>query len=207
MDLQTLRTSVEMVRRNTPALFSRAATYLRTYPALLSIARQSEADDRTKFLQLATVAYGWMPRIVRLDPVHLDSAIEAFTRAQAATEVSWNQVSIEHVAACLHSVVGASKLLHFANPEVFPIWDRNVERISCGTEPSQYHMDQLTNYVSYAGQVHELRQAAAFHAFFDEFTHAYKERLDRLEITRYPLTQIRAVEAAAFELAGDEDDA
>ena len=207
MDLQNLRRAIEIVRRHTPPPGSRAATYLRTYPALLSIARQSEVDDRTKFLQLATVAYGWMPRIVRLDPAHLDSAIEAFTGAQAATEVTWNEVSIDHVAACLHSVVGASKLLHFANPEVFPIWDRNVERIWRGTDPSQHHMDQPRHYVSYAGRVHELRRAAAFHAFFDEFSRAYKERLDRLEITGYPLTQIRAAEAAAFELAGDENDA
>jgi len=65
-------------------------------------------------------------------------------------------------------------------------------------------MDQPRNYLSYAGRVHELRRAAAFHAFFDEFSRAYKERLDRLEITGYPLTKIRAAEAAAFELAGDQ---
>ena len=206
MDIGNLGAALESVRRKTPVPGSRAATYLMTYPALLSLARHSETDSRQKFLQLATATYGWMPRIVRLDPDHLSCAVEVFTQAQTVAQNSWKDVPVHDVAECLHSVVGASKLLHFANPDVFPIWDSNVERIWHGSDPSQHHMGQVKNYFSYADRVHQLRSAPSFNVFYYEFTHAYEERLDRLGITRYRLTQVRAVEAAVFELAGEEDD-
>jgi len=206
MDIEKLSAALESVRQKTPVPGSRAATYMMTYPALLSLARHSETDNREKFLHMATATYGWMPRIVRLDPDHLSRAVEVFTQALTVTENSWEDVPIHHVADCLHSVVGASKLLHFANPDVFPIWDSNVERIWHGSDPSQHNMGQVRNYFSCADRVHQLRSAPSFNVFYDEFTHAYEERLDRLGITRYRLTQVRAVEAATFELAGDDDD-
>ena len=36
-------------------------------------------------------------------------------------------VGVADVAACLHSLVGASKVLHFVNDSVFPIWDSRIE--------------------------------------------------------------------------------
>ena len=206
MDIGNLSAALESIRRNTPVPGSRAATYLMTYPALLSLARHSETDKKEKFLQIATATYGWMPRIVRLDPPHLNLAVQAFTQAQTVNDDLWREVPVNHVAQCFHSVVGASKLLHFANPNVFPIWDRNVERIYHGSDPTQNHMGQVRNYVSYAGWVHELRGRPTFKAFYEDFIRAYEERLDRLGITRYRLTEVRAVEAAAFELAGDENE-
>jgi len=138
--LNRLQAAFERIRTSVPAEGSRAATYLRTYPALLAIASSPGVDDSTRFLQLATAAYGWMPRIVRLDPEYLDSAIGAFRESREATEANWPNLLVDQVAACLHSVVGASKLFHFANPTVFPIWDKKVERFWLSREPSQHHM-------------------------------------------------------------------
>jgi hypothetical protein len=121
MDINSLVPAVQRVQTSTPPEGSRAATYLRTYPVLLTLATASAVDDTTDFLQLATAVYGWMPRVVRLDPNHLDRAVAGLRRAKEATDTSQADGQIADVAACLHSVVGASKLLHFANPELFPI--------------------------------------------------------------------------------------
>jgi hypothetical protein len=145
-----------------------------------------------------------MPRILRLDPSHLDDAVAALREAMKASKV--NQVRIDKVAACLRSVVGASKLLHFANPELFPIWDENVERFRLSTDPSQYHMAQVRNYTIYASEVHEIRQASGFSEFYTAFNEALKERLTRLEIGSYRVTEVRSVESAAFELSGNGND-
>src|SRR2546425_2868478 len=120
--MEQLQAAIDSVRTRTPSANSRAATYLRTYPALLATARCDGVDDTTRFLQLATMAYGWMPRVLRLDLNHLDKAIIALRRAWAATEGAWDDEGVGHLAAVLCSVVGASRLLHFANPQVFPIW-------------------------------------------------------------------------------------
>lgn len=158
-------------------------------------------DDSTIFLQLATAAYGWMPRILRLDPQHLNDAINACKQAREATENTWCAVPIDRITACLHSVVGASKVLHFANPEIFPIWDRNVETFRLSAVPSQYHMNQSQNYKTYAKRVHEIRGTCCFTGFYDDFSRAFKDRLHNLKIPCYCITEIRAIEAAAFELA------
>ena len=97
---------------------SREATYLRTYPAVLAIASCSGLDDTVRFLQLATVVYGWMPRVLRLDPNHLDDAVVALREARETTDANRNGLLIHNVSACLRSVVGASTLLHFANPKL-----------------------------------------------------------------------------------------
>ena len=82
MNVERLRAAIDSVRTRTPAADSRAATYLRTYPALLATAHCDGVDDKTRFLQLATMAYGWMPRVLRLDSNHLDKAINALTSAE-----------------------------------------------------------------------------------------------------------------------------
>ena len=206
MDLNRLIPAVQRVRTSTPSEGSRTATYLRTYPALLAVASYSDMDDSTGFLQLATIAYGWMPRIVRLDPNHLNRAVAAFREARKATDLNGTEMGIADVAACLHSVVGASKLLHFVNPKLFPIWDRNVEGFRLSTDPSQHHMHQVKNYTAYTSEVHEIRQNPMFSEFYRAFNQGFKERLRRLKIPPYCLTEVRSVESAVFELARNEYD-
>lgn len=204
MDFNSLIPAVQRVQTSTPPEGSRAATYLRTYPALLTLASSAAVDDATRFLQLAAVVYGWMPRIVRVDPSHLDRAVTALRQATAATNTNEAALQVAAVAACLHSVVGASKLLHFANPELFPIWDRNVEGLRRSTVPSQHHMDQVKNYTAYTSEVYAIRKAARFSEFYQAFKQAFENRLGRLRIAPYPLTEVRCVESAMFELASDQ---
>jgi hypothetical protein len=206
MDLNRLIPAVQSVRTSARPQGHRAVTYLRTYPALLAIASCSGVDDSTKFLQLATVAYGWMPRILRLDPNHLEFAIAVLREAREATDTNWTEVRIDHVVECLRSVVGASKLLHFANPKLFPIWDRKVERFRLFAKPSQHHMGQQRNYTAYVSEVHEIRRASGFSDFYKGFNQAFELRLNRLDISPYRLTEVRSIESAAFELAGNEND-
>jgi hypothetical protein len=203
MDLSNLTPALQRIHTSTPPAGSRAATYFRTYPALLTLAASSTFDDRTAFLLLAASVYGWMPRVVRVDPGHLDRAIAALRHAKVVTDMPEDAGQVADVAACLHSVVGASKLLHFANPDVFPIWDRNVEGFRRSGTPSQHHMDQVKNYAAYALDVHATRRASMFPDFYRAFRQAFEDRLGRLRIAPYRLSEVRCVELAMFELAGE----
>jgi hypothetical protein len=204
MDLNDLIPAVQRTQASTPPEGSRAATYLRTYPVLLTLASSAAADHATRFLQLAAAVYGWMPRIVRVEPDHLDRAVAALRQATVATDMSEAAVQVAAVAACLHSVVGASKLLHFGNPELFPIWDRNVEGLRRSAAPSQHHMGQVRNYTAYASEVHAIRKASMFSEFYRAFKQAFEDRLGRLRIAPYSLTEVRCIESAMFELASDQ---
>ncbi len=82
-------------------------------------------------------------------------------------------INVADIAACLRSVVGASKVLHFVNDAVFPIWDSNIEGFRLDGEPTYNHMRQVNNYFDYADNVHAIREDPAFPAFFTEIVVAF----------------------------------
>ncbi len=62
-------------------------------------------------------------------------------------------------------------------------------------------MDQVENYSAYASEVNAIRGALMFPDFYRAFKEAFEDRLGRLGIAPYPLTEVRCVELAMFELA------
>ena len=62
-------------------------------------------------------------------------------------------------------------------------------------------MNVVDNYFAYADEVHVVRGAPGFPAFLTQFTGAFYSRLTALGIALYAISEVRAVEAAAFELA------
>jgi hypothetical protein len=65
-------------------------------------------------------------------------------------------------------------------------------------------MGQVRNYTAYASEVHAIRQASTFSEFHRAFNQAFQDRLGRLRIEPYPLTEVRSVESAMFELASNQ---
>jgi hypothetical protein len=66
MDIKRLRRAIDIIHDEQAVLSARQTTYLRTYRALVDLAALPTDDSHRRFLQLATGAYGWMPRIVRI---------------------------------------------------------------------------------------------------------------------------------------------
>lgn len=117
MELIDLSPAIQRIREGTPD--ARAATYLRTYPDIIAAGTAPGQPDLSRFHRVALMAYGWMPRILRLNRDHISSAILVLGSAQVATADNWSTVPIGDLVKCLNSVVGASKVLHFTNPQVF----------------------------------------------------------------------------------------
>ena len=136
INLQTLDQAVDLVRVNKLADGSREAAFVRAYPALMEAARATQRVEDA-FLLTATFAHGWMPVSLRLDPRHLDAAVRAFGLARSA-KAEFSLPGVDAIAACLQSLVAASKVLHFAAPAVYPTWDARIERFRRGQAPSDY---------------------------------------------------------------------
>ena len=180
----------------------RAETYLRTYPSILALARAPEKDV-TQLQQLMCATYGWMPRILRIDAGFLPAAVAAFSKAREANMENWQEASVDSMAKCVRSVVGASKLLHFVNPSVFPIWDSKVERyrLNCTVLPYS-HMGNVEHYQNYVRDVHAMLLDPRAGDFCGQVNNALASRLSTLGIEPYTVTNVRAIEMAAFALAG-----
>ncbi len=200
MTLNELWPAIGLMTENPNVNEPRAITYLMTYPSLCAHGAVV-SNDLQKFHQLAVMAYGWMPRVVRLDPHYIQSAHEALQQAQCATAENYSLVSISALANCMRSVVGASKMLHFTNPSVFPIWDSNIERSRLRNEPPYNHMSNIENYLKYVNEVHSVRGEENFDSFYTAFSDALSARLTTSRINPYNVSEVRAIEAALFELA------
>jgi len=199
INLGTLDQAVDLLRLNRFGDSSREATFLRIYPALLVSAKAADRAVVETFLMTAAFAYGWMPGSLRVADNRLEAAAKAFDNARAQ-EAEFSQRDVAAVAGCLQSLVAASKVLHFANPYIYPIWDRRIEQFRQDTPPSQYHMAQTENYVAYASDIQKVKHEQGFLGFHHDFCMNYQERLRRLAIPPYPLTDLRVIESAVHEI-------
>jgi hypothetical protein len=199
INLRTLDQAVDLVRVNRLSGGSKEVTFLRAYPALLVAAKAPGRALTETFLMTAAFAYGWMPGSLRVDLARLETAARAFDTSRAQDAV-FSKGTVDAVAGCLQSLVAASKVLHFANPYLYPIWDNQIEHFRQDAPPSQYHMAQTENYVAYVTDIQKLKQEEGFLGFHHDYCMNYQERLRRLAIPPYPLTDLRVVESAVHEI-------
>jgi hypothetical protein len=196
MMLTDIEPAIARVRAQPVVRELRARTYLETYPDILALA-SSGTLDKALFQKISLMTYGWMPRILRLDPEHIQCALHALRGANNATLAKRPQI-VEAIASCLHSVVGASKMLHFVYPATFPIWDSRIERFR---QVPDSDITDAGQYCSFVYEVHSIILEAGFGLFRREFLGAHRARLIGSGILPYEISDVRAVEAAALELA------
>lgn len=202
MKLSDIQPALDEIQRNPRILDLRAITYIATYPSLRAFGKSSLPIDGDRFSQLVVMAYGWMPRIVRVDQGCVGDAKSAVQiAAQATVHTGLTKSAMLNLARCLRSVVGASKVLHFVNDEIFPIWDSGVEAFRLGGVLPYNHMNNVDNYFAYCNEVHAIRAEEGFRDFLGGINAAMDARLAALFIDPYPICEVRAIEVAAFELA------
>ena len=159
MILADIEPAIARISPAKPVTDPRAYTYLATYPAFLALASEPGMFDLARFHQIAVMAYGWMPRILRLHREYTEPALTALQRARTVTVDGLVAGDIEPVVRCLHSVVGASKILHFVNPDVFPIVDSGIARFR-GVPASDLEDEQ--QYCAYVREVHRIIGESGF---------------------------------------------
>lgn len=199
MRLQDIQPAIGLIQDGPVVTDLRSHTYLSTYPEILALLHGGEIHS-SQFKQLALMVYGWMPRILRLDSAHFQLALQTANSALQATPESFENTPIQHIANCLHSMVGASKLLHFISPNVFPIWDSKIQAFR-GLPNGNYDMSNINNYLEYVGNVHAIVADEGFSEFYNQYSIVHTNRLNQSNIPAYQVGYIRSIEASAFELA------
>jgi hypothetical protein len=100
--------------------------YLRTYPQLLrSTALLVREMGEDALPAIAHMAYGWMPTILKKFSDSKPGIVGPATECRSFEDVSALIQSLDD-SPINNSWVGLSKVLHFVNPDFFPIWDSRV---------------------------------------------------------------------------------
>lgn len=199
MLLKNVQPALEYLRKSPVVSDLRQYTYLSTYPYLLKLAQVNNMKI-DHLSQLTFMVYGWMPRTLRIDNTYLASTLNAVKAASKTSLNDFDSVPIQNIANCLRSVVGASKLLHFINPKVYPIWDSKIQAFR-GFPTRNSNMQRMDNYLAYVRDVHAIVEEKGFNNFYTQFNEAYRERLEQSQIEVYKVGPLRAIELSVFELA------
>ena len=135
---------------------------------------------------ISFLAYGWMPTILNYNicPEN-NEKIFSGSKVKGASQACSFVESVEN-SPINNSWVGLSKVLHFINPDNFPIWDRRIARHF--NLSSSYQMSKRENYLSYLRFIH----ANLDHPFLQD------RKLKLRKIFGYDATLIRIIEFSLF---------
>lgn len=122
------------------------ATHL-SYSAFLSYFSCLQTLTEHNVIIGAYFVYGWMPTILELRG-DIDEVVKIANLVKKSTTITDDQ--LRTVAFAINgSVVGASKFLHFINPNDHAIWDSRVYRYLHQKEPYQYRLEAPDAYWDY----------------------------------------------------------
>lgn len=170
---------------------NRAQSYIRSYPHILASLASCHVLTEQDFICGAHMVYGWMPTVLEIhasESLGVLDGVSLLHKARTQGQLSCSE--IQQLAQLVNrSVVGASKLLHFINPEAFAIWD---SRIYCFTNPGKKpHQNRVNNaeaYGRYLMLLQQLRQDERFPVFHASIN----------QKMGYPVSALRALEVVMF---------
>jgi hypothetical protein len=97
-----------------------------------------------EFIVGAYFTYGWMPTMLHLEE-DISIAVQVANNAKNGKMITDDEM--ESLACAVNgSFVGASKLLHFINPDIYSIWDSRVYRYLFAEPPYQYRLESISKY-------------------------------------------------------------
>ena len=135
--------------------------------------------------------YGWMPTIFEFTSSNLEECIPLLNKVKSNSDLSQEELTLMK-STFNNSLVGTSKLLHFINPESYPIWDSRVYRYLTSTEP---YSDRISDPASYWEYVKWIRQLALHPQFNDAV-----KTVERC--VQYKISNIRVAELVMYSFGG-----
>ena len=158
----------------------------RSYREFLAFFRRRRRLTEHDVVIGAYFTYGWMPTILDLrgDLAEVVTIANAVKKGHLITEEQVKTVAL----AINNSVVGASKFLHFIDPERHAIWDSRVYRYLHQKHPYQYRLETPGAYNEYRECLEDIAKDVRFPAT--------KEKVEK--VVGYKVTDKRAAELVMF---------
>lgn len=180
MDSITVDRIIECERRVNPEDLALGKV---AYPEFVLFFEERNPVERHDFILAAHFVYGWMPRMLNLREAGLQNALPAVNRAREVRPIS--DADFEALKLSINnSMVGVSKLLHFVNPALYPIWDRRVAAFVRSVEGRRRPVDDVRTYRAYLQRCHEIIRDPRFDAVYRSIRGKVRYRDFRIEPLR-----------------------
>lgn len=162
-------------------------SYIQSYPHLLSFFSLRPIDEAT-FVAAAHMVYGWMPTVLEFGDGSLPDAAHLLSRSLSSNALLSKDELATLKEVINNSLVGTSKLLHFANPSSFPIWDSKVYFYIYG-KASYHFLEKPEEYIKYISAVRSVTSDPAYNEIHQSI---------QRQIASYSITPIRSAELIMF---------
>ena len=137
----------EKLEQSTSVVDRRLWTYLTSYPYYLDFFEDAEEITPTELIQGCALVYSWMPTTLNFRKNNFEEVLESLNRLKDDGKRLSAEEFSRLKALVNNSVTGTSKLLHFINPTVYPIWDSRVNRILTGSKSGTNTISKYENYL------------------------------------------------------------
>lgn len=194
--MKTLKIIIKNYRAHklkNPDFLTRDMSYLTVYPFFVQYFFSLQKIEIDNLIIGAHSVYSWMPTILRnLRLDHSEKVLEILNQVKINKEIS--EKDLLELRSCVNnSLVGVSKLLHFINPEKYPIWDTHICTYLYHNSARSF-VNNPRQYLEYTQYINSLIRELEFNDF-------YTEIITDLKRGGYgTVSRIRALELAIFSM-------
>lgn len=168
---------------------SKNDVYVEMYQYYINFFNEKEVLTKSDIVIGVGFTYSWMPTILKnLNLSKIDQVTKILNNVKKSVEISDDDFLLLKEFSN-NSLVGASKLLHFINPEKYAIWDSRVFKFLNNNEAAhKYKLDKVHVYREYLSYLNSLKTSD----YLDEVVAQLKSKIN------YPITDFRALELLFF---------
>ena len=123
-------------------------TYLMSYPHFINYFNNVRTITFHELTIGINFTYGWMPTIFDYRSDQFTVVLAILNRLKNGIIPNDNEL-INLRNHFNNSLVGSSKLMHFINPDIMPIWDSRVYKYLTNESAHGYRVDNVGNFRQY----------------------------------------------------------
>lgn len=163
--------------------------YVEMYQYYVNFFKEKDTLNNSDIVIGVGFTYSWMPTILkRLNLSNIDQVTKILNNVKQSIEISDDDLLLLKEFSN-NSLVGASKLLHFINPEDYAIWDSRVFKFLNNNEAAhKYKLEKAHVYRQYLSYLSNLKTSGTL----DNIVATLKAKIG------YPISDYRALELLFF---------
>lgn len=185
-DTNQLKAALQLVADSYTA---EADIYVEMYQYYINFFKEKDTLNNSDIVIGVGFTYSWMPTILkRLNLSNIDQVTKILNNVKQSIEISDDDFLLLKEFSN-NSLVGASKLLHFINPEDYAIWDSRVFKFLNNNEAAhKYKLEKVHVYREYLSYLSNLKTSG----YLNEVVATLKAKIG------YPISDYRALELLFF---------
>ena len=139
LDIETMKAAKSVAEK-------RKRSYLISYPHFVRFFAEREKIDVQELVIGANFTYGWMPTVFVWKNDNFDSVLNLLNDVKNKNLILSTDEFLEIKSLINESIVGTSKILHFINPSIYPIWDSKINLLLSGDKKNTNTVDRYFEY-------------------------------------------------------------